>query len=214
MIDCLRRGRRDQAGGNRRDWFISQTKSAPNDHPGSGKMRTIAVLLAIGILMMLAACMPPPPPPINSLAFQRRPPLPGQPGYLQTIKYIDDGLHYISPTAGFFVSNRGDLCFQGAIVPGVTAEYLPTNFWCMSPFAVSRVDAVENNISNINQVRLWCQLASPQCAHKIGYPNMLDNQWIANSITAETIPFMRQRDALEYLVYLMGGNVHRDQALQ
>ena len=104
-------------------------------------MRTIAVILTISLLAMQVACMPPPTPPINSLAFQRRPPLPGQPGYLETIKYIDDGVHYISPIAGFFVSNTGDMCFQGAIIPGATPEYIPSNYWCMSPSAVGRVDA-------------------------------------------------------------------------
>jgi hypothetical protein len=177
-------------------------------------MRKIVVILTIGILTMLAACIPPPTPPLNSLTFQKRSPLPGQMGYLETIKYIDDGLHYILPAAEFYVSAAGDLCFRGVITPGVTPEYLPSNFWCMSPFAVSRVDAIENNISYINQVRLWCRLAAPQCAYKIGYPNMLDNMWIANSITTETVPFIRQRDAIEYLVYLMGGNVEHDQALR
>jgi hypothetical protein len=177
-------------------------------------MRTIAVILTIGILTLLAACVPPPTPPVNSLAFQKRPALPGQPGYIQTIKFIDDGLHYISPRAGFYVSAAGDMCFQGAIVPGVTPEYIPPNFWCISPFAVSRVEAIENNISYINQVRLWCRLAAPQCAYKIGYPNMLDTMWIANNVTTETVPFLRQRDAVEYLVYLMGGNVQRQQAVQ
>jgi hypothetical protein len=177
-------------------------------------MRTIAAILTIGLLAVLAACVPPPTPPINSLAFEKRPPLPGQPSYLQTIKFIDDGLHYISPVSGFYVSASGDMCFQGAIVPGVRPEYIPRNFWCISPFAVSRVDAIENNITYINQVRLWCQLAAPQCVYKIGYPNMLDTIWIANSITTETVPFLRQRDAIEYLVYLMGGNIQHQQAVE
>ena len=97
-------------------------------------MRAIAVILTISLLAMLVACMPPPTPPINSLAFQRRPPLPGQPGYLATIKYIDDGVHYISPIAGFFVSNTGDMCFQGAIIPGATPEYIPSNYLVHEPF--------------------------------------------------------------------------------
>jgi hypothetical protein len=209
----LARNFRSRAGDNRRDWFISRTESALNDHLGSAKMRTIAVILTIGVLTMLAACVLT-PPPINSLAFQKRPPLPGQPGYLQTINYIDDGLHYITPNAGFFISAAGDMCFEGASTPGVTPVYIPPNYWCMSPFAVSRVEAIENNISYINQVRLWCRLAAPQCAYKVGYPNVPDNLWIANSITAETVPFLRQRDAVEYLIYLMGGNVRRDQAAQ
>ena len=177
-------------------------------------MRSPAGILAIAVLMLLAACAPPPAPPVNSLAFQRRAPLPGQPGYLETIKFIDDGVHYISPPANFFVSNTGDMCFLGALTPGETPQYFPPSYWCMSPFAVSRVEAIDNNISYINQVRVWCAHANPQCAYKTGYPNMLDNRWVANSITAETVPVEREREALEYLVYLMGGSVGRDQALQ
>ena len=179
-------------------------------------MRATSLFAIIGIVASLAACIPPPPPtpPINSLAFQKRPPLPGEPGYLETIKYIGDGLHYILPNSDFYVSVAGDLCFRGVITPEVTPAYIPANFWCMSPFAVGRVEAIENNISYINQVRLWCRLAVPQCAYKIGYPNMLENTWIANSITTETVPFIRQREAIEYLVYLMGGNVEHDQAVQ
>jgi hypothetical protein len=63
-------------------------------------------------------------------------------------------------------------------------------------------------------VRLWCQHASPQCAHKIAYPNQFDNATVANSITTETIPFMEERAAIAYLVYLMGGNAGHDEAMQ
>lgn len=176
-------------------------------------MRTVSAIGIAVLLAMLTACVLT-PGPINSLAYQKRPPLPGQPGYLQTIEYIDDGMHYISPAAGFFVSSTGDMCFQGVIVPGVPPEYIPPNYWCVNPNAVSRVDAIENNISYINQVRLWCRLGAPQCAYKVGYPNVPDNLWIANSITTETVPFLRQKDAIEYLVYLMGGNLERQQAWQ
>lgn len=175
-------------------------------------MRNIVATLIIGVMTMLAACVPPPTPPINSLAFQKRQPPPGQMGYLETIKYIGDGLHYILPNSDFYVSVAGDMCFRGAITPEVTPVYIPLNFWCISPFAVGRVEALENDISYINQVRLWCRLAEPQCAFKIGHPNMLDKQWVANSITTETVPFIRQREAIEHLVYLMGGNLDHDQA--
>ena len=175
-------------------------------------MRNIVATLIIGVMTMLAACVPPPTPPINSLAFQKRQPPPGQMGYLETIKYIGDGLHYILPNSDFYVSVAGDMCFRGAITPEVTPVYIPLNFWCMSPFAVGRVEALENDISYINQVRLSCRLAEPQCAFKIGHPNMLDKQWVANSITTETVPFIRQREAIEHLVYLMGGNLDHDQA--
>jgi hypothetical protein len=165
-----------------------------------------ATIAGLGMTAILAACVPPPAPPVNSLAFERRPPLPGRPGYLETIKYIFDGVHYVSPTAGFLVSNTGDLCFQGVVVPGPPPVYVPDNFWCMNPLAVDRVEALENDITSVNQVRLWCRLGAPQCAYKVGYTNILSNYWVANSITTQTVPFLRQRDAIEYLVYLMGGN--------
>lgn len=170
-------------------------------------MQGLSALAVFATIAVLAGCVPPPVPPINSIAFERRPPLPGQPGYLETIKYIDDGARYIAPNAGFFVSAYGELCFLGSIVPGVTLVLAPHNYWCMSPFAVGTVDALENGVSYINEVRLWCRHASPQCAHKIAYPNMFDTMTVANSIAAQTIPFRHQRAAVEYLVYLMGGAV-------
>jgi hypothetical protein len=177
-------------------------------------MRAILALAIVGIMASLAACAPPPSPPIDSLAYARRPPLPGQPGYLETIKYVDDGLRYIAANARFLISGTGEMCFLGPIVPGITPELLPQYYWCMSPLDVSSVDALENNISYVNRVRLWCRHASPQCAHKIAYPNQFDTMTVANSITVETVPFERTRDAIEYLVYLMGGNVVRDEALR
>jgi hypothetical protein len=176
-------------------------------------MRIRVAILTI-FALALAGCVPQQPPPINSLAFARRPPLPGQPGYLETIKYIYDGVHSVSPTAGFLVSNIGDLCFQGAIVPGYPEEAIPDNFWCINPYNIGRVDAVANDVSYIDQVRLWCRLDAAQCAYKVGYPNIMDHLWAANSIAAETAPFLRQRDAIEYLIYLMGADVPRDVAAQ
>jgi hypothetical protein len=47
---------------------------------------------------------------------------------------------------------------------------------------------------------------APQCAHRFGYPNFLDESgWMTNSITAQTVAYRQQRDEIEYLVYLMGG---------
>ena len=177
-------------------------------------MRALSALAIIGIMASLAACVPPLPPPVNSLAYARRPPLPGQPGYLETIKYIDDGVKYIAANADFLISGTGEMCFLGPVTPGVTPELLPQYYWCMSPLDVSRVDALENNTSYVNRVRLWCRHSSPQCAHKVTYPNQFDSMLVANSITAETIPFERQREAVEYLVYLMGGNIAHDEAMR
>lgn len=170
-------------------------------------------ILAFGVIASLAACVPWPAPPLNSLAFERRPPLPGQRGYLQTIRYVDDGFRYIAPNNGFFVSAVGEMCFQGSIIPGVTLELAPRNYWCISPYDVSMVEALENDTSYVNDVRVWCRHSSPQCAHKVAYPNMFDNATVANSITAETIPFQDERAAVEYLVYLMGGAVEPNEGL-
>ena len=175
-------------------------------------MRKIALVLTIGVAVMLLAGCVQIGVPVNSVAFEKRPPLPGQPTYLETIAYINDGMHYVSPGASFFVSNLGAMCFLGAIVSGPVPVYIPPDYWCINPLSVSRVEAVENNISYINQVRLWCRLSVPQCAEKVAHPNVPDYPWAANSITVETVPFLRQRDAIEYLVYLMGGGVERSLA--
>jgi len=76
----------------------------------------------------------------------------------------------------------------------------------MSPLAVASVDRVRNDVTQINGVRLWCRVSAPQCAHKVGRPNLLDRSWIADSIAAETIPSGEQRAAIEHLIYLMGGD--------
>jgi hypothetical protein len=176
-------------------------------------MRPITALGLIVVMTLLAGCVPPPAPPLNSLAFARRPAPPGQPGYLATIRYVDDGMRYAVPNAGFFVSAAGEMCFLGSIIPGVTLELSPQNYWCMSPFDVSNVEALENDNSYVNQVRLWCRQSSPQCAHKIAYPNQFDDSRVADSIAAAAFPFKRERAAIEYLVYLMGGSVEPDTTL-
>lgn len=147
------------------------------------------------------------PERINSPAYAVRPPLPGRPGYLDTIRYIDNGVKYIDPYAEFFISFDGQMCFRGLV--NRQAAYFENyqNYWCMYPTAVSNVEALENDISYVNTVRLWCVLEAPQCARRIGFVNFLDNgDWIGNSIAAQTRPSKEQRNAIAYLIYLMGGN--------
>jgi len=56
----------------------------------------------------------------------------------------------------------------------------------------------------VNTVRLWCVLAAPQCARRTGFPIFwMRATGIGNSIAAQTPPFREQRDAIEYLIYLM-----------
>ena len=193
-------------------------------------MSVRSVIGTLGAAMLLVACTQTPPlyfgpqlaslrgdvdpEAINSPAFAVRPPLPGQPGYLETIRYIDDGVKYIDPFAEFFVSFDGQLCFRGLVNRQQAYFENYQNYWCMYPPAVNNVEALENNVSYVNNVRLWCVVEAPQCARRTGIPNFLDDSsWIGNSITAQTRPFREQRNAIQYLIYLMGGNAREPEPL-
>jgi hypothetical protein len=186
---------------------------------------------ALAAAILLAACAQTPPQyfgpqlasasgevepqAINSPAYAIRPPLPGRPGYLQTIRYIDDGVKYIDPYAEFFVSYDGQMCFRGLVNRQAAYFEHYQNYWCIYPTEVNNVEALENDISSVNTVRLWCVLAAPQCARRIGFQNILDDSgWFDNSIAAQTRPFREQRNAIEYLIYLMGGNAAGPQPLR
>jgi hypothetical protein len=164
-------------------------------------------------VLLVTACAPPvlyegelpvgaPRPAINSPAFATRGPLPGRPDYLQTIKYIDDGMRYVDPLTHFFISPAGELCFRTK--PNYPQAIYEARYrtWCMYPQTVDRVEAVSNDITRINEVHLWCLRAYPQCAHSLTEPG-----WIANSISASTLDYRQERDALENLIYLMGGKI-------
>jgi hypothetical protein len=187
-----------------------------------------AIRVVVAAAMLLAACSPTPPQyfgpqlasifsevdptAINSIAFAKRTPPPGRPSYLETIKYISDGIKYIDPYGEFFISFDGQMCFRGLVNRQLAEFENYQNYWCVNPLAVNNVEAIENNISYVNVVRLWCAHETPQCARRFGYPNFLDdNGWVANSISAQIVPFRDERSAIEYLVYLMGGSV-RDTA--
>jgi hypothetical protein len=153
------------------------------------------------------------PAAINSDAFAKRPPLPGQLGYLETIRFIDDGVKYIDPYAEFFVSPEGQMCFRGLVNRQMLEFENYQNYWCMYPVFVNNVEELQNNITNVNSVRLWCALQAPQCARRIGFWNFIDDSpWISNSISAQTRPSREQRAAVEHLIYLMGGDVRSVQA--
>jgi hypothetical protein len=146
---------------------------------------------------------PAPAAPINSPVFAIRAPLPGQLGYLTTIKFIDDGMRYVDPLTQFYISPAGEMCFR-------TRPDYPTiiydNFyrdWCIFPQTVDRVEAVTN--PTFNEVRLWCMRAYPQCARS------LPDGRIGNSISAPTLDYRQERLALENLVHMMGGNTRLSQ---
>ena len=177
-------------------------------------MRMKSRIQAAAAALLAAACSTE-PLAINSPAFEKRASLPGQMSYLETIKYIDDGMKYIDPSSEFFVSYTGDMCFRGLINRPLTAFAFYTNYWCMNPQAVNSVDLLQDDITNINAVRLWCTHAAPQCARRWGDPSFLDTSpGIANSISVQITPYQRERAALEHLVYLMGGNVSQAGALR
>ena len=169
-------------------------------------MRAKWAIRGVAAVGLLSACASG-PPPINSVEFARRPPLPGQPSYLETIKYVDDGVKYIDPSSEFFISSDGEMCFRGLVNRQSALFETYRTYWCMSPYGVNNIDALEDNISSVNAVRLWFTHATPQCAHRIGLPDFLDTSpGIANSVWAQLVPYKQQRSALEYLVYLMGGS--------
>jgi hypothetical protein len=180
-------------------------------------MRAKSAIVIVFAALSLAACVSAPSPPVNSPAFVKRVPLPGQPGYLETIAYIANGLRYLSPGATFFVSPHGEMCFQGLPDANMNPYAFPGDYWCIAPTAVASVDAVKNDVTYVDGVRLWCRHSAPQCAHKIGpypnIPNILDQSWIANSVTAEIVPYREEQAAIEHLIYLMGGDLGRPEPL-
>ncbi|HJU18965.1 MAG TPA: hypothetical protein VJ770_21120 [Stellaceae bacterium] len=173
----------------------------------SWRVLGLAVLLAAG----LVAPAPPAgaqwlwfgprrPPPINSPSFALRPPPPGSPGYLATIAYIDNGLKYIDQKAGFFVSADGRMCFVGVLNVQRTVFEVRRFPWCVAPAALAGIDAIENDITYVPQLRLWCRHAAPQCFQEVGrfYRR-------SDSVAVEILPSRREKAAIAYLVYLMGG---------
>jgi hypothetical protein len=153
------------------------------------------------LVLALAACAPTgQPAPINSPVFATRGPLPGQPGYLETIKFIDDGLRYVDPWSQFFVSPAGEMCFhKGPSAPRVNDTFYQD--WCIPPQFVDRVSVIENFGGGPHGVELWCMRAYPQCAHSP------ETGYIANRIYATTLDYRQERAALQNLVYMMGGSV-------
>jgi hypothetical protein len=179
----------------------------PPDEEGR-PMKAIAALAGAALATMVAACAPPPAPPLNSPAYAVRAPLPGQPGYLETIKFIDDGINYIALGSGFFVAANGEMCFTGPVNMKLNRLINFQNYWCISPRNVETVEQLNNDVTHVNEVRLWCRHASPQCAHLVAYPNMLDDVWQADSITAEIVPSTPEQAAIAHLIYLMGGSAN------
>jgi hypothetical protein len=153
----------------------------------------------------LLACAPAPPQQFNSLAFARRAPAAGAPGYWQTIRYIDDGLKYVDPASAFFVSPDGRMCFRGVLNANRTApQYLDD--WCLAPAAVSRVEAMWNDVTGIPELQLWCRHANPECVRNFEYPT-----GTTNLVIVQIVPSGEEKAAVEHLIHLMGGNLGEDE---
>jgi hypothetical protein len=163
-------------------------------------MRTAAAravgFLAAALLPVIAAA--------QSALPAALPPLP--PPYLATIKFIDDGMRYIDPLSGFFVSPAGELCFRQLpeTVPSVYAMYYKS--WCMWPQAVGTVTSQWNDNTRVDEVRLSCRHAAPQCAHRLEPSGFLDESaWVANNVTIQTAASRDERNALTGLIARMTG---------
>src|SRR5437879_5024987 len=81
-----------------------------------GRMQWRMRALCAAAVLLPTACVPAVPygqePAINSPAFAVRIPAPGRPGYLQTIKFVDDGMRYVDRDSQFFISPAGEMCFR------------------------------------------------------------------------------------------------------
>jgi hypothetical protein len=132
--------------------------------------------------------------------------------YLQTIKFIDDGMRYTDPLSRFFVSPVGELCFR--TVPDTPQNIYDSDYrdWCMHPLFVDRVEVAMNDFTYKNRVRVWCRREYPQCAHRLGRPGIAaETPWVANEISAVTADSRGERAALEKLTLLMGGFIRPHQ---
>jgi hypothetical protein len=158
-----------------------------------GKLVRVATLA-----VALPACVPPEPQYINNPAFAQQAPPAGRPTYIETIRYIDDGLRYVDPTAAFFVSPDGRMCFRGvltALQTDLDNSYI--SYWCLLPTAVNQVYTI-----GMGQVGLSCKHADPQCIHEIGYLNRA-----TNTAHIRIVPSDQEKTAVEHLIYLMGGTL-------
>jgi hypothetical protein len=152
------------------------------------------------LAVALPACVPPELQYINDPAYAQRAPPVGRPTYLDTIKYIDDGVRYADPTAAFFVSPDGRMCFRvvlTALRTSLDNYNLYKSSWCLPPTAVNRVYPV-----GADQLGLSCKHADPQCIREIGYLYRA-----TNTASMRIVPSNQEKAAVEHLIYLMGGTL-------
>jgi hypothetical protein len=148
---------------------------------------------------------------VNSPVFAVREPLPGQLGYLQAVRFIDDRMKYLEPLSAFFVSPAGELCFR-TFPNGIHIIYDGYySDWCLYPQAVSSVQAITMQIGNPSELVIWCGHSYPQCVRRYGYPVFPGPICsVTDSVTVPTSAYLDQRAILLNLIYLMGGNAVPD----
>ena len=166
------------------------------------KCGAFSKLLRLAALALpLFACAPPLPPQVAPPVFAVRAPPAGRPGYVATIRYIDDGVRYVNPGSAFFIARDGRMCFRGLLnVERIEIQY--NHDWCISPFAVSRVEDVWNDTTLVPEMLLWCKHAYPNCVRDIEAPVRTTNLALV-----QVLPAHEERRAIEHLIYLMGGNL-------
>jgi hypothetical protein len=169
-------------------------------------MRRWHQLLAALALFLCQGCIQGyPPEAVDAPGFERRAPLAGQPGYAETIRFINDGVQYLEPRGAFVVSPQGDLCFRGAAEVTFVRLANYKSFWCMAPVAVAAVEALDDDVTHVPSVRLWCRHDAPYCAYRVKRLARFGAYGRADTITVQTIPYRREKAAIEHLVWLMGG---------
>jgi hypothetical protein len=158
-------------------------------------MSAKSLVLMFAVVILAVACSPQPPeyfgppqaslfsiPPeplfsrvspaaINSDAFAKRQPLPGQLGYLETIRFINSGMKYIDPFAEFFISPDGYMCFRGLVNRQMLEFENYQNYWCMNPAFVNNVEDLQNSTTSDRVAELFGREPMDQQQHIGGDPS-------------------------------------------
>jgi hypothetical protein len=172
----------------------------------SARSARLEALAALALLLCQGCIQGYPPEAVDAPGFERRAPLAGQPGYLETIRFINDGVRYLEPRAAFAVSPEGDLCFRGAQEVSFVRLANYKSFWCMAPTAVAAVEALDDDVTHVPSVRLWCRHDAPYCAWRVKRLARFGAYGRADAIMVQIVPYRREKAAIEHLVYLMGGS--------
>lgn len=120
--------------------------------------------------------------------------------YVQTIRFIDDGIRYADAEAAFFVSPDSRMCFRKPLNLGRTIfDELTPSDWCLFPTAIGSVVTIPSLVTGEEDLQISCGHWAPQCVRELGY-------WReANVITMKVYRPQEEKAAVAHLIYLMGG---------